>query len=250
VPGLPVADTLKQVEGGAVSRTVDRNGLFAVQTPQAFDAQWLRRAHAAAGEATDDAALVEQAGGRVVVVAGEAGNIKVTHPEDVDRLRPRGGASSGLRIGHGFDVHPWGTDDRPLVLGGVTIAGERGLAGHSDADVVCHALADAVLGAAGLGDLGTHFPDSDPKWAGARSTHLLAQVVRFAAAAGWVPMSADVTVVAERPRLSPHTAAMRAALGDALGAPVSIKASTTEGLGAIGRGEGIAVWAVTLLAGA
>lgn len=251
IPGLPVADTLKQVEDGAVTRTIERQGIVAVQTPQAFDAEWLRRAHAAAGEATDDAALVEAAGGRVVVVDGEPGNLKVTRPDDLDRLGPAGkGAGGALRIGHGFDVHAWATDSRPLVLGGVTIPSDRGLAGHSDADVVCHALADAVLGAAGLGDLGTHFPDSDPQWAGARSTDLLAEVVRLAAATGWTPISADITLAAEQPRLAPHVAAMRSSLSDALGAPVSIKATTTEGLGALGRGEGLAAWAVTLLTNA
>ncbi|HUR50278.1 MAG TPA: 2-C-methyl-D-erythritol 4-phosphate cytidylyltransferase [Acidimicrobiales bacterium] len=249
VPGLPVTDTLKQVEDGAVTRTLERRGVVAVQTPQAFDAEWLRRAHATAGEATDDAALVEQAGGRVIVVDGEPGNLKVTRPEDLDSLRP-GPAANGLRIGHGFDVHAWATDARPLVLGGVTFPGNKGLAGHSDADVVCHALADAALGAAGLGDLGTHFPDSDPQWSGARSTDLLAEVVRLAAGAGWKPLSADVTVVAEQPRISTRVAAMQTTLTHILGAPVSIKATTTEGLGALGRGEGIAAWAVTLLASA
>lgn len=253
VPALAVADTLKHVENGQVTHTIDRQNVVAVQTPQAFDAQWLRRAHAAGSEATDDAALVEAAGGQVVVVAGELENLKVTSPGDLDRLReprePRDPAPA-LRIGHGFDVHPWAEESRSLVLGGVTFPGERGLAGHSDADVVCHALADAVLGAAGLGDLGTHFPDADPRWSGARSLDLLVQVVELAASAGWAPSSADITVVAEEPRIAPYVEAMRNALGQALGAPVSVKATTTEGLGSIGRGEGIAAWAVTLLAGA
>lgn len=250
VPALPVVDTLKYVQGGAVARTLDRTGVVAVQTPQAFDAAWLRRAHAAGGDATDDAALVEQAGGRVVVVPGEVGNTKVTTPDDLDRLRRRDSHGPAMRVGHGFDVHRWAEDPRPLVLGGVHFPGERGLDGHSDADVVCHALADAVLGAAGLGDLGTHFPDSEPRWADAKSTDLLTEVVRLAAGSGWVPTSADVTVVTEEPRLSPRVAEMNAALSRALGAPVSVKATTAEGLGSLGRGEGVAAWAVTLLAGA
>ena len=249
VPGLPVTDTLKQVEGGIVSRTVDRDGVVTVQTPQAFDAAWLRRAHAEANDATDDAALVERAGGRVVVVEGDPDNIKVTTPPDLDRMKS-GPRLPLLRIGHGFDVHRWASTPRPLVLGGVTLPGDRGLEGHSDADVVSHALADAVLGASGLGDLGTHFPDSDPRWAGARSTDLLAHVVELAASSGLVPVSADLTVVAESPRLSTHIPEMSLALGQALGAPVSVKATTSEGLGSLGRGEGIAAWAVTLLAGA
>lgn len=250
VPGLPVTDTLKEVDNGAVSRTLDRAGVMSVQTPQAFDAGWLRRAHAEAKDATDDAALVEDVGGRVVVVEGEPDNVKVTTPADLARMKQRARPLTSLRVGHGFDVHRWATTPRPLVLGGVTLPGDRGLEGHSDADVVCHALADAVLGAAGLGDLGTHFPDSDPRWAGARSTELLSRVVELAAASGLVPVSADITVVAEEPRLSTHIAEMTSVLGKCFGAPVSVKATTAEGLGALGRAEGIAAWAVTLLAGA
>ncbi len=155
-----------------------------------------------------------------------------------------------LRIGQGFDVHPFAEDPaRPLVLGGTVIAGGRGLVGHSDADALAHALADAVLGAAGLGDLGRHFPDDDPRWRGADSIALLVEVVRLAAAAGWRPLNADCTVVAEAPRLAPHQPAMAERLGAALGAPVSVKATRTEGLGALGRGEGIAALAVVLVEG-
>lgn len=250
VPGLAVTDTLKRVDNGEISQTLDREAVVTVQTPQAFDAAWLRRAHADAGEATDDAALVERAGGRVVVVEGEPDNVKVTTPADLDRLTRIDRRMPSLRVGHGFDVHRWASAPRPLVLGGVTLPGDRGLEGHSDADVVSHALADAVLGAAGLGDLGAHFPDSDSRWVGARSTELLTHVVDLAAAVGLVPVNADVTVLAEAPRLSTHIAGMTSALGEALGAPVSVKATTAEGLGALGRAEGIAAWAVTLLAGA
>ena len=152
------------------------------------------------------------------------------------------------RVGMGFDVHPFASEaDRPLVLGGVTLHGERGLVGHSDADVIAHAVADALLGAAGLGDLGHHFPDSDPKWRGADSTALLAQVVVLLAGDGWVVSNVDCSVVLEAPRLAPHTDAMQQRLGAIVGAPVSVKAKRAEGLGSLGRGEGIACWAVALI---
>ncbi|MGH9047346.1 MAG: 2-C-methyl-D-erythritol 2,4-cyclodiphosphate synthase [Acidimicrobiales bacterium] len=153
-----------------------------------------------------------------------------------------------MRIGQGFDVHRFAADEgRPLVLGGVRIEGSPGLAGHSDADVVAHAITDAVLGAAALGDIGTHFPDTDPTYAGADSLVLLLKAVELAHGAAWVPVNADCTVIAERPRLAPHMAAMAEALTAVLGAPVSVKAARGEGLGAIGRAEGIACMAVVLL---
>jgi 2-C-methyl-D-erythritol 2,4-cyclodiphosphate synthase len=155
-----------------------------------------------------------------------------------------------LRVGQGIDVHPFSDDPtRALVLGGVTItgAGVRGLAGHSDADAVAHAVADAVLGAAGLGDLGRHMPDTDPQWAGADSLNILAEVVALAAREGWIPVNADCTVVAEEPRLAPHVPAMVSHLSEALGAPVNVKATRAEGLGALGRAEGIACTAAVLL---
>ena len=154
-----------------------------------------------------------------------------------------------IRVGLGFDVHPFSDDvARPLVLGGVTLAGERGLAGHSDADVVAHAVADAVLGACGLGDLGQHFPDTDPAWAGADSLDILTRVAALAADEGWCTANADCTVVLEAPKLAPHRPEMARRLTAALGAAVSVKASRAEGLGAIGRGEGVACWAVVLVA--
>jgi 2-C-methyl-D-erythritol 2,4-cyclodiphosphate synthase len=153
-----------------------------------------------------------------------------------------------VRVGQGFDVHRFSPDPhRRLVLGGVAFAGVPGLDGHSDADVVAHAVADAVLGAAGLGDLGGRFPDDDPSWSGADSIALLEEVVRLVAGAGWRPANADCTVVLEAPALAPHRAAMEARLGTALGGPVSVKATRAEGLGALGRGEGIACWAVALV---
>ena len=157
--------------------------------------------------------------------------------------------TADLRIGLGVDVHPVaGEPGRALVLGGVAFEGAPGLAGHSDADVVAHALADALLGAAGLGDLGEHFPDGDPRWAGADSVGLLAEVARTVAGAGWRPVSADCCVVLEQPRLAPHRDAMQARLAGAVGAPVSVKATRPEALGALGRGEGVACLAVALLA--
>jgi 2-C-methyl-D-erythritol 2,4-cyclodiphosphate synthase len=153
-----------------------------------------------------------------------------------------------VRIGQGIDIHRFSDDPhRPLVLGGVVIEGARGLAGHSDADAVCHALGDAVLGAVGLGDLGRHFPDTDPKWEGANSVAMLTEVVKMAAERGYVCANADCTVVAEAPRLAPHVGAMAGALTTVLGAPVSVKATRAEGLGAIGRAEGIACLAVVLM---
>jgi 2-C-methyl-D-erythritol 2,4-cyclodiphosphate synthase len=153
-----------------------------------------------------------------------------------------------VRVGQGIDVHPFSEDPhRPLVLGGVVIQGARGLRGHSDADAVCHALADAVLGAVGLGDLGRHFPDSDPAWAGSNSVELLTQVVRMAVEEGYACANADCTVIADTPRLAPHTEAMASVLSEVLGAPVSVKATRAEGLGALGRAEGIACLAIVLM---
>jgi len=152
------------------------------------------------------------------------------------------------RVGQGFDVHPWSDEPgRALVLGGVVIPGERGLAGHSDADVVAHAVADALLGAAGLGDIGTHFPDTDSRWRGADSLTLLGHVVGLVVAEGWSVGNVDTTVVLEAPKLAPHKAAMEERLAAVVGAAVSVKAKRAEGLGALGRGEGVACFAVVLL---
>ena len=152
-----------------------------------------------------------------------------------------------IRVGQGFDVHPFADEPRPLVLGGVTFEGERGLAGHSDSDVVAHAVADALLGAAGLGDIGMHFPDTDAAWAGADSLRLLAEVVRLVGEAGWTVANVDCSVVLEAPKLAPRRTEMQAALGAVVGADVTIKGKRAEGLGSLGRGEGIACWSVALL---
>ena len=153
-----------------------------------------------------------------------------------------------VRVGQGFDVHPYSDDPgRPLVLGGVTFDGERGLAGHSDADAVAHAVTDALLGAAGLGDIGQHFPDTDPALAGADSLDLLRRAVASVHAAGWIPGNVDCTVVLDAPKLAPRRAEVERALTDAVGAPVTVKGKRPEGLGALGRGEGIACFAVALV---
>lgn len=152
-----------------------------------------------------------------------------------------------MRVGQGFDIHRFADDDRPLVLAGVHIPGERGLHGHSDADAIAHAVSDALLGAAGLGDIGEHFPDSDPQWKGADSMQILRQVVGKVRAAGWRVENVDVNVICERPKIAPHRAAMQANLVAAVGAPVSVKGRRAEGLGSIGRVEGIACMAVALL---
>jgi len=152
------------------------------------------------------------------------------------------------RVGMGFDVHPFSGDPlRRLVLGGVVVGSGRGLAGHSDADVVCHAVADALLGAAGLGDMGGIFPDTDPAWKDADSTSMLAEVARLVVDEGWAVANVDCAVVLEAPRLAPHRAAMEARLAEVVGAPVAVKPKRAEGLGALGREEGIACWAVALI---
>ena len=152
-----------------------------------------------------------------------------------------------VRIGNGIDVHRFSDEDRPLVLGGVRVEGERGLAGHSDADVVAHAVTEAVLGAAGLDDIGTLFPDTDERWRGADSIELLAEAVRRVHDAGWAPVNVDCSVIAERPKLAPHKAAMQQRLSDAVGAPVTVKGRRAEGIGGLGRSEGIACLASVLI---
>ena len=254
IPGIAVADTIKQIDGdGTVVHTPPRAELTAVQTPQGFRADVLRAAHASGSEATDDAALVEAAGGRVVVVVGDAANRKITDPDDLrwarDRVagRPEGSMTSALpqvRVGQGFDIHRFSDDaTRVLVLGGVTFDGARGLHGHSDADAIAHAATDALLGAAGLGDIGEHFPDTDPQWKGVDSLVLLRHAARLVREQGWTVGNVDCSVVCETPKIAPHRAEMQRRLSEAAGAPVTVKGRRAEGLGALGRQEGIACWA-------
>lgn len=251
VPALPVSDTIKRVGKGVVLETLDRSDVVAVQTPQAFRAPILRRAHEPQHDATDDAALVEAVGGQVVVVVGDPDNVKLTSPADLAHARDRAGRTGPAlaRVGMGFDVHPFSAEvGRRLVLGGVEVEGAAGLAGHSDADVVSHAVADALLGAAGQGDLGSHFPDHDPTWAGADSLVLLRRVVEIVAAAGWRPANVDCAVVADAPRLADHLPLMQERLTAVVRADVTVKAKRAEGIGALGRREAVACWAVALVA--
>ena len=264
IPGIAVTDTVKQIDThGVVVHTPARASLVAVQTPQAFRAGVLRAAHSTAVDATDDAALVEMAGGTVVVVAGEASNRKITEPDDLqwarERVRDRdhdhdhdheGATVSApdVRVGQGFDIHRFSDDpSRPLVLGGVVFPGARGLHGHSDADAIAHAVTDALLGAAGLGDIGEHFPDADPQWKGADSLQLLRHAATLVRNAGWRVGNVDCSVVCETPKLAPRRAEMQQRLSEAAGAPVTVKGRRAEGLGALGRQEGIACWATAAI---
>ncbi|NPV28986.1 MAG: 2-C-methyl-D-erythritol 4-phosphate cytidylyltransferase [Firmicutes bacterium] len=265
VVGVPVKDTIKIVGAERQIRaTPAREELWIAQTPQIFRRALLERAHAEAERegftGTDDASLVERLGEPVEVYPGSYENIKITTPEDLllaeaiwerrqkkDERKEAGGPP--VRVGMGCDVHPF-AEGRPLVLGGVEIPGAPGLAGHSDADVVLHAVMDACLGAAGLPDIGSHFPPSDPCWRGAPSLALLAHVRSLLAGAGFAVSQVDVVVAAQAPRLAAYLDLMKERIGLVLGVPpgaVGIKATTTEGLGFVGRKEGIAAWAVATL---
>ena len=259
VPAVAVADTIKQVTDGRVVGTPDRSGLVAVQTPQGLDAAALRDAHASGLDATDDAGLIEAAGGTVVVVDGSLDNEKITTERDLlhaaarwDAVeRPDGGddmASSNIRIGHGFDMHRISDDPaRPMILGGIHFEGVPGLVGHSDADAVTHAVIDAVLAAAGLGDIGQHFPDTDPTHSGADSMVLLDLAMADVHEAGWSVVNVDCTVIADRPKLAPRRAEMEARLSAVTGGSVTVKGKTTEQVGALGRGEAVVAQAVALV---
>jgi 2-C-methyl-D-erythritol 2,4-cyclodiphosphate synthase len=262
-----------------VKATLPRETIYLAQTPQAFQRDVLRRALEMGArdrlDATDEAALVELAGLPVRIVDGEASNIKITTPEDLsvaeaiahelrqpdrgsrtpddvphgDQLANPNPPAALSRAGTGYDLHRL-VAGRPLVLGGVTIPSERGALGHSDADVVCHAVTDAILGAACLGDIGRHFPDSDPRWKDANSLELLRRVVRLVTEQGFMIGNVDVTVMLETPKIRDHVDAMRTAVAGAIGidiARVSIKGKTNEGVDAVGRGEAIAAHAIALL---
>lgn len=246
IPVLPVVDTMALAQAGLLGDTVPRDGLRRVQTPQAFRFRALVEAHerwSAENEATDDAQMLRAIGHDVVLVDGDEALHKLTFADDFVEGKP------AMRIGFGYDVHRL-AEDEELWLCGVRIEHDRGLAGHSDADVAIHALVDAILGAAAAGDIGQHFPPSDPRWRGASSDIFLAHAMRVAAVAGYALGNADVTIVCEAPRIGPHREAMRQRLATILGvdiAAVSVKATTTEGLGPMGRGEGIAAQAVVTL---
>jgi 2-C-methyl-D-erythritol 4-phosphate cytidylyltransferase / 2-C-methyl-D-erythritol 2,4-cyclodiphosphate synthase len=252
VPVLPVVDTVKTVDAsGTIIGTIDRAPLRVVQTPQSFGFALLLAAHrraAAEGrnDFTDDAALAEWAGHKVATFEGEASNVKLTTPEDFARAEAaQVAALADIRTGFGFDVHQFIEGDH-LWLGGVRIAHTSGVTGHSDADVVLHALVDAILGALCEGDIGVHFPPSDPQWRGASSDRFLAFAVERVKARGGRIAHLDATVVCEAPRVGPHRDAMRARIAAIAGIPasrVAIKATTSEKLGFTGRGEGIAAFA-------
>jgi 2-C-methyl-D-erythritol 4-phosphate cytidylyltransferase/2-C-methyl-D-erythritol 2,4-cyclodiphosphate synthase len=254
IAALQATDTVKRGSAeGRIIGTLDRREVFLAQTPQAFQVDVLRAAlsrAASATPATDEAMLAEQAGYAVMLVEGDRRNLKITTQDDFDMAeRLLGATSRRVRVGHGYDLHRL-VSGRPLVLGGVTVPFDLGLDGHSDADVVAHAVTDAVLGAAGLGDIGRLFPDSDPTWKGADSIGLLAQAASVVRTAGYTVGNVDVTVIAERPKLLPHVVAMREHLARALGvdiACVSVKGKTNERVDSMGRGESIAAHAVALL---
>lgn len=251
LPVLPVVDTLKRGTGDRVETTVDRAGLFRAQTPQAFQFNAILEAHRRfAGEIlTDDAAIAEQAGLAVSAVAGDEALFKVTEPADFERAARHLALAFETRIGMGYDVHRLGEGDH-VTLCGIEIKHDRGLLGHSDADVALHALTDALLGAIADGDIGLHFPPSDATWRGAASDQFLAHAAGLVRGRGGEIVNADVTLICERPKITPHREAMRARVADILCIPVarvSVKATTTERLGFTGRGEGIAAQAAAAI---
>jgi 2-C-methyl-D-erythritol 4-phosphate cytidylyltransferase / 2-C-methyl-D-erythritol 2,4-cyclodiphosphate synthase len=254
IAAIPVRDTVKQagdphVDGSRpIHSTIPRDRVFLAQTPQAFQRELLARAleEGRAIDATDEAMLVERLGLPVHVVDGDPRNVKITTPEDLANAR---GPSSLMRIGNGYDLHKL-VEGRPLILAGVKIPFELGLSGHSDADIVCHAVTDAVLGAASAGDIGRLFPDTDPKWKGADSIALLKSAMTIVSQAGYRVSNVDVTVIAQKPKLLPYLEEMRGNLAAALGVDagaVSIKGKTNEGVDSMGRGESMACHAVALL---
>jgi 2-C-methyl-D-erythritol 4-phosphate cytidylyltransferase/2-C-methyl-D-erythritol 2,4-cyclodiphosphate synthase len=249
LPCLPVADTLKREADGSLA-TVSRDGLWRAQTPQAFRLGALRAAYAAwpadAGEPTDDAAVLERAGGRVAITPGDPRLMKLTYPEDFAMAEVLAARPGVVCVGQGFDAHRFGPGDG-VTLCGIKIAHDRSLVGHSDADAGLHALTDALLGAIGQGDIGDHFPPTDPQWRGVESGVFLRHAVKLIDEAGGRIINVDVTLICERPKIKPHREAMRARLAQLLGlAPdrVSVKATTTEQLGFTGREEGLAAQAI------
>lgn len=259
---VPVADTIKSAQSFSASaftvdRTVDRSRLWAAQTPQAFTLTELLAAYVHHAQATDEASAIEAEGGAVLLVAGEGANFKVTQPQDIELMEAimsssatqRSGVEMPMAVGQGFDVHAL-VEGRPLIIGGVEIPHPKGLLGHSDADVLLHAITDAILGAACMGDIGRHFPDTDPAYRGADSAKLLKEAVSRVAQAGWAVAGIDATVIAQAPKIAPYAARMQQVIGDCCGldpARVNVKGKTTEGLGWTGRGEGIAAQAVATL---
>ncbi|MDZ4112876.1 MAG: bifunctional 2-C-methyl-D-erythritol 4-phosphate cytidylyltransferase/2-C-methyl-D-erythritol 2,4-cyclodiphosphate synthase [Brevundimonas sp.] len=255
VPALPAVDSLRRGDGAGLGESVDRDGLFRAQTPQAFRLATVRAAltgWTGAVPPTDEAEAVRAAGGRVVLVAGDPRLFKLTYPEDfimAEALAAGLTPPSVTRVGQGFDVHRWGPGTS-VWLCGVEIPHDRTLIGHSDADAGLHALTDAILGAMGDGDIGDHFPPSDPQWKGASSDRFLVHAVERLAARGGQLVNVDVTLICEEPKIKPHRQAMRDRLAELCAIPldaVSVKATTTEQLGFTGRGEGLAAQAVATI---
>lgn len=257
LPALPVTDTLKRCDDLEVLETLPRDGLFRAQTPQAFHFKAILKAHAAAAngpELTDDVAVAEAAGVPVIRVAGEEDNIKITHPADLPRAAAiLGHAEEYAKMitiaGSGFDVHAFDAGDHVTICG-VEIPHSHGLSGHSDADVGLHALTDAILGAIAEGDIGMHFPPSDPRWKGANSRQFLQHAIKLARKKSARVVHVDVTIICEAPKMGPHRDAMRQVMAELLELPlarVSVKATTTEKLGFTGRREGIAAQAIATL---
>ena len=249
IPAVPLGDTIKRVEDGRIVETVDRSQLWRAQTPQGFRFDAILAAHRqmAGRVLTDDAAVAEAAGLAPLIVAGSEENLKVTTAEDLAAAERLLAARQGdVRVGQGYDVHPFGPGDHVMVCG-VAIPHEVAPVGHSDADVGLHALTDAVLGAIGAGDIGMHFPPSDPRWRGASSDRFLAYAATLVRERGGAIAAVDVTIICERPKIAPYRDRMIERLAEILGISpgrVSVKATTTERLGFIGRGEGIAAQAV------
>lgn len=250
IAALPLTDTVKRKGADGIEATVDRAGLWRAQTPQAFRADRLRAAYAVwpGGQVpTDDAAVVEQDGGHVRLVEGDPRLMKLTWPEDFAMAETLIARHS--RVGQGFDAHRWGPGDT-VWLCGVPIAHDRSLIGHSDADAGLHALTDAILGAMGDGDIGDHFPPTDPQWKGAASDQFLIAAVERLTARGGRLVNVDVTLICERPKVKPHRQAMRERLAQILALPldaVSVKATTMEGMGFTGREEGLAASAIAMI---
>ena len=256
--GVPIKDTLKTVKkDGMISETVDRENKYSIQTPQGFEIEMIRAAHREAERkgvsVTDDCALAELSGASVKVVEGSSLNIKLTTPEDIilaeGILNSKKGDTEQVRVGLGYDVHRL-VKERELILGGIKIPYELGLLGHSDADVLLHSIMDAMLGAAALGDIGTHFPDTDEKWRGADSCMLLAAVRNILKENGFSVVNIDATIIAQKPKLADFIPHMREKISEVLeisAACVSVKATTTEKLGFCGRGEGIAAEAICMI---
>jgi 2-C-methyl-D-erythritol 4-phosphate cytidylyltransferase/2-C-methyl-D-erythritol 2,4-cyclodiphosphate synthase len=250
IPAIPVADTLKREGSGrAIAETVGRTGLWRAQTPQGFRFADILAAHrqaAGCAEASDDAAVMERAGHAVGLIDGNPENVKVTTQDDLTRAARWLAGAAETRVGQGFDVHRFADTPGPVMLCGVPVDHEVGLAGHSDADVGLHVVVDALLGALGEGDIGHHFPPSDPQWKGADSARFVDRALEIAQARGARLIHVDVTLICERPKIGPHRPVMARRIAELLQLPesrVSVKATTTEGLGFTGRREGIAAQA-------